>query len=55
MASRLGLDQDAERTGERDSNDFGVTTSESIVEDEQRVPLVGDGDRLSLTLSEISR
>src|SRR4029079_2928789 len=53
VSSCLRLDQDAECAGERDTNDPGVPTSESIVKDEQGVALVGDGDRLSLALSEI--
>ena len=53
MSSRLGLDQDAECTREPDTNDLGVTTSEAIIEDEQGVALVGDGERLSFALSEI--
>ena len=53
VPSGLGFDQDAERTGEHDADEFGVTTGESVVEDEQGVAFMSDGDRFSLALSEV--
>ena len=53
MSSCFGFYQNPKRTGERDTDQLGVATGESVSEDEQSVALVGDCDRFGLAFPEV--